>query len=182
MWCHSQTASTYKDRDVWFSVPRIILSSVVASAALGLEYLKDQDVKSYVLLGVAAIGAVNSLVGSLAMFFNYGENSGTHRATSEAWNALSRKIELCLKKPPDRRPESERFLEECSADFARLSEASPVVPSVVISRFRSLFADKLESGFSVAYYLNGLHPLSPYTQSFSEPSVQLADSDAVRQI
>ena len=162
VWVHSRTAVIFKDRSVCFAVPRIILSSIVASAALALEYVKDHTIKSYVLLGVAAVGAINSLIGSLAMFFNFSELSGTHRASSESWNALCRRIELCLKKPPDRRAESERFLEECAADFARLSESSPVVPSTVITEFRNMFAQKLDSDFSVAYFLNGIHELVPY--------------------
>ena len=162
VWCHANTAQIYKDRENWFSVPRLILSSMVASTALALEYVKDADIKSYILLAVAALGVINGLMGSLTMHYKFAELSGIHRAVSESWNALMRRIELCLKKPRERRPEMDRFLEEISADFSRLSESSPEIPTVTVKAFRYAFAQDMEDGMAVAHFLNGLHPLNPY--------------------
>ena len=166
VWCHAYTSQLFKDRENWFALPRLVLSSMVASTALALEYVKDAQIKSYVLVGVAAFGIINGLVGSLSMHFKYAELSGTHRAMGESWNALCRRIELCLKKPVARRPEVERFLEECAADFSRLSESSPEIPTCVISAFRYKFKLKInEDEMAVAHFLNGLHPLKPYIPS-----------------
>ena len=167
VWCHAYTAQLFKDRENWFSLPRLVLSSMVASTALALEYVKDDQIKSYVLLGVAALGVINTLVGSLAMHFKYAELSGVHRAMGESWNALCRRVELCLKKPIAHRPEVARFLEECSADFSRLSESSPEIPTTVVNKFRYKFVDKIDI-MAVAHYLNGLHPLKPFVPSDEE--------------
>jgi hypothetical protein len=145
---------------------------MVASMALGLEYVKDADIKSYILLGVAALGIMNGLIGSLTMHFKFAELSGVHRSVSESWNALMRRIELCLKKPKARRPAMERFLEEISADFSRLSESSPEIPTVTVNMFRYTFAQDMEDGMAVAHFLNGLHPLNPY--EISEDEAQMA--------
>lgn len=159
VFCHAQTAMLYRDRDRWFAIPRLMLSSTVASGALALEYVKSPEIKGYSLLGLAAIGAINSLFGSIQMYLKYGELSGVHFQISEAWHSLARKIELCLKKDIADRPEVDHFLDGIGSDFSRLTESSPEIPTSVVYRFKWMFKDWIDAGRGVAHYLNGLHEI-----------------------
>lgn len=158
VWCHSRVGTLYKEEDRCIGLPRILLSSVVASGALMLEYVKSQEIKSYALLGLAAIGGINSLIGSVALYLDRGKLSGQHKQVAESWNSLTGKIALCLSKPISHRPECAHFLESVQSDFSRLTESSPDIPSSVINAFKVEESEWIEN-HAVAFFLNGVHEL-----------------------
>ena len=161
IWTHSRTAVHYGDIETLFSVPRIVLSGLISGAALVLEYVKQPTYKSYSLIGIAAIGAINSLFGSIQLYINAGPLSGTHRQIAESWAALARDIALVLRKDIADRPDADHFLSDVQSTFSRLTESSPPVPSKIINAFKAenkLWIDTHE----VAVYLNGLHDLEPW--------------------
>jgi len=162
VWCHSRVGVTFKEEDRCIGLPRIVLSSIVASGALCLEYVKDDQVKSYALLGLAAVGGINSLIGSVALYLDRGKLSGQHKQVAESWNSLSGKIALCLSKPISHRPACDHFLESIQSDFSRLTESSPDVPRSVINAFKKEEAEWVEAGHAVAFYLNGVHELEVF--------------------
>ncbi len=156
VWVHNRTASSFEDIEVFFAIPRIVLSGIVSSGALCLEYVKSNEIKSYALLGLALVGAINSLVGSIQLFFNLGQKSGLHRSSAMSFFELGSRIELTLKKHKSDRMNAKEFLDGVQSDFSRLQESSPTIPSYVISAFKR--ENKTWEG-DVAYILNGLHPL-----------------------
>jgi hypothetical protein len=181
VWCHSRAAIQYCEIDRWFSVPRIVLSGVISGGALILEYVKNPQYKSWALIGIAGIGGINSLVGTLQAYISPGPLSGTHRQISESWAALARDISLVLRKEVPDRPDPEHFLSDTQSTFSRLTESSPTVPSNIIRAFKTenhTWFDEHE----VALYLNGLHQLqvwngrdeitSPRRNSDSSPHPQ----------
>ena len=164
IWCHARAAVHYADADTCFSVPRIVLSGAISGGALILEYVKDQDYRSWALIGIAGIGAVNSLFGSIQLYINAGPLSGTHRQMAENWAALARDISLVLRKEIPDRPDAEHFLADVQSTFSRLTESSPPVPSKIIKQFKSENAEWIKT-HEVAVYLNGLHDLEPWRPS-----------------
>jgi hypothetical protein len=158
IWTHSRAAQQYLEIDKCFSVPRIILSGLISGAALVLEYVKDPQYKSYALIGIAGIGAINSLFGSVQLYVNAGSLSGTHRQISEAWAALARDISLVLRKEIKDRPEGQHFLSDVQSTFSRLTESSPPIPSNIIKAFKKENSEWIQN-HEVAIYLNGLHEL-----------------------
>ena len=171
VWCHSRVSSLYKSEERCIGLPRIVLSSIVASGALCLEYVKNNDTKSYALLGLAFIGGVNSLIGSIALYLDRGKLSGAHNQVAQAWNSLAGKIVICLSKPIVHRPACDNFIESIQSDFSRLTESSPDIPSGVVKAFKTEQKVWIAEDHNVAYYLNGCHPLVPYHGEEDEGSI-----------
>jgi len=167
VWTHSRAAQQYGEIDTWFSVPRIILSGAISGSALILEYVKDPQYKSWALIAIAAVGGINSLVGTLQVYISAGPLSGTHRQISEAWAALARDISLVLRKEIKDRPDAEHFLSDTQSTFSRLTESSPSVPRNIIQQFKRENANWFEN-HEVALYLNGLHELDVWKGEESE--------------
>ena len=161
-WSHTQTSARYRDFDKTYAIPRIVLSSVIGSTAVALEYIRDQTIKSYCLLGIGVLGGLNSLVGAVQLYLGYGEKTGQHRQIAESWSALARSIELCLMKPLSDRQDADHFISEIGSTFSRLTESSPTIPTRVISQFKYEFQDWIAEGHSVAQYLNGVHTISAF--------------------
>ena len=181
IWCHSKTAAQYAETDKWFSVPRIILSGVISGSALVLEYVKNPQYKSWALIAIAGIGAVNSLFGTIQIYFNAGPLSGTHRQISEAWAALARDISLVLRKEIKDRPDAEHFLSYVQSTFSRLTESSPPVPSNIIKAFKVENKTWLEN-HEVAIYLNGLHELDVWNGISLDPHQKKNEDPISRQV
>ena len=64
-----------------------------------------------------------------------------------------------MKKTIPDRPDCEHFLEQIAADFSRLTESSPEIPTSVVKSFKWRFKDWIEADRAVAHYLNGLRNL-----------------------
>lgn len=176
IWCHSRAAAQYGEVDTCFSVPRIILSGIISGSALVLEYVKQPDYKSYALIGISAIGAANSLIGTLQVYVSSGKLSGTHRQIAESWAALARDISIVLRKEIPDRPDAEHFLADTQSTFSRLTESSPPVPSNIIKAFKKENREWMQD-HEVAMYLNGLHMIDVYRppdDSPEEVSISLA--------
>ena len=95
-WTNTRTSEEYRCKSYFTDIPRIIISSLIGSSALVLEYVKDNDVKSYALLAVGCLGITNALIGTLQSFFNLAEKSQIHRQNAKAYNSLADKIKLTL--------------------------------------------------------------------------------------
>ena len=158
-WTHNRTAQIYSDSEIAVALPRIMLSGLVSSGALCLEYVKNETYKSYALLVLAAIGAINGLVGSIQVFYGYGEKAGVHRTVAMAWAELSKRIELVLRKHIEDRPDASEFLEQVNSDFKRLQESSLPIPSRVIAAFKKENKKWIDDKREVPFYANGLHEL-----------------------
>ena len=142
-----------------------MLSSLVGTLSLCLEYVKDPVQKSYALLVVASIGGINALIGSVQLYLDRGKLSGQHAAASQAWNSLAGKIEIVLSKPLSARPECSHLLDQIQSDHARLIESSPDIPSSIVAQFKKENKSWIEENRSVSYYLNGLHKLQVFSDS-----------------
>lgn len=57
-----------------------------------LEYVKDNDIKSYSLLAVGGMGIINALIGTIQSFFNLAEKAQIHRNVAQSYNNLSEKL------------------------------------------------------------------------------------------
>ena len=155
-YCHEHTYLLYKKRDQCMSIPRIILTSIVGSASLGLEYIKDNQIKSYSLLGIALISFFGALIGTLSAYFGYGEKCGVHRQLAEGWNSLGRTIQLQLKQERRLRRNAKEFLEEVSNIYDKLCQTSLEIPAEIIYQTKTAFKDYIQNGYTLPYFLNGL--------------------------
>jgi len=155
-YCNSRTAEEYKLKSYCTDIPRIVISSLIGSSALMLEYVKDDDIKSYALLGVGGLGILNALIGTIQSFFNLAEKSQVHRNVAQSYNNLSEKIKQVLALPRKERPDVNLLLEDVKVEFNRINEISLEIPGCVVHNFQKTFKDKIDNGYSIPYYINGL--------------------------
>ena len=177
VWVHQRVSQQYKREERCIGLPRIVLSSLVGTFSLCLEYIKNAEIKSYALLGVAAIGGINALIGSVQLYLDRGKLSGQHSSASSAWNSFAGKIDICLSKPRSARPECNHFIEQIQSDYARLQESSPDIPSMVVRQFKKECHEWIEADRYVAHQLNGIHVLEVFTGSERSQEDDLAEDD-----
>ena len=156
VYCNTRTAEEYKCKSYITAIPRIVISSLIGSSALVLEYIKDDDVKAYSLLGIGALGITNALIGTLEGFFGLGEKSQIHRNVAQAYNNLGEKIKGVLALPRRDRPDVDKLLEDVKIEFNRINEISLEIPGCIVSTFQRKFKDKINNGYAVSWYINGL--------------------------
>ena len=82
-------------------------------------------------------------------------------------------MRLVLKKDIEDRPEVSHFLESVAADFSRLTESSPLIPTSVVSNFKYYHKEWIGDKRHQAHYLNGLHPIE-VGEEVEEAAVPLA--------
>jgi len=162
---HEHTYLSFKKKGSCFSIPRIVLSGILGSGSLGLEYVKNDSHKSYALLFIGCLGLANSLLGAISGFLKYEEQSGVHYQLAQQWNGLARKIELQLKRPRHDRMNSDEFLEFAKQEFDKLAESSLPIPEQVILNFKKEYKNH---NFAVPYYLNGMKEISIYRSEDDE--------------
>ena len=155
-WANSHTSSEYKCKSYATDLPRIIISSFIGSSALMLEYVKDETTKSYALLGVGALGIINALVGTISSFFSFQEKSTIHRTQARSYNTLADRIKLMLSLPRSERKMAKEFIDDVKEEYNRITENDLPIPGCIISTFQRTFQDKIDNGYTVPFYSNGL--------------------------
>ena len=141
-WCNTKTSEEYKLKSYFTDIPRIVISSLIGSSALVLEYVKNENIKSYALLAVGCLGITNALIGTLQSFFNLAEKSQIHRQNAKSYNSLADKIKLTLSLPRRDRPDAIQFIDEIKNEYNKIQENSLDIPSCIVMSFQRQFKKK----------------------------------------
>lgn len=145
-WMHDKCEKIMKSKNMWITVPVIILSTLTGSAnfIVGSILGNDQEMQKLAQIAIGGVSIFTGILTTLGNFFRYAQNSEAHRVASISWGKFQRQLDVELKLHPKDRIDCMDFLKICRAEFDRLIEQSPQIPDIVIQAFEKEFEDNKE--------------------------------------
>lgn len=145
-WMHDKCEKIMKSKNMWITVPVIILSTLTGSAnfIVGSVLGDDQEKQKLAQIAIGGVSIFTGILTTLGNFFRYAQNSEAHRVASISWGKFQRQLDVELKLHPKDRIDCMDFLKICRAEFDRLIEQSPQIPDIVIDAFEKEFEDNKE--------------------------------------
>jgi hypothetical protein len=140
-WLNALSHQKYSQRNAWFTIPAIVLSTISGTASFAQTSLP----LAYQTFSPMAIGAINIFIGILTTVQQYlkiSELNEAHRVSSISWDKFARNIRIELAKRPEERMDAGHFLKLCRQEFDRLMETSPIINDDIIKEFNFKFQGK----------------------------------------
>jgi hypothetical protein len=142
-WMHDKAEKIYTRKNMFMTIPVIILSTLTGTASVGISSIADgnADVQKYLNFGIGGVSLVAAILTTLNNFLRFAQLSESNRVAGVSWGKLQRAIAVELALNPVERMDSLDFLKICRAELDRLIEQSPAIPDNVIAAFEKEFAD-----------------------------------------
>ena len=142
-WMHDRAEKEYTRKNMFMTIPVIILSTLTGTASVGISSIAggDEQIQKYMNFGIGGLSLVAGILTTLNNFLRYAQLSESNRVAGVAWGKFQRLIAVELALNPLERMDSLDFLKICRADLDRLIEQSPPIPDTVISAFEHEFKD-----------------------------------------
>ena len=137
-WLHSKCHRKLANRQAWFTIPAIALSTISGTASFAQASLPS-DIQFYAPM---VIGTINILIGistTIQQYLKISELNESHRISAISWDKFARNIRIEIAKDPDERMEAGQFLKICRAEFDRLMETSPSIDERTVHQFNEAF-------------------------------------------
>ena len=142
-WMHQKTESIFQRRNMYFTIPVIIMSTLTGTANFATDsVVSDPELKKFVTFGIGAISLVAGIITTVANFLRYAQGSEAHRVAGISWGKFQRFISIELSLHPNERMDAMSFLKMGRIELDRLIEQSPPIPPKVIQEFLVEFKDK----------------------------------------
>lgn len=143
-WLHDRCEKKYSMRNMWITIPVIILSTLTGTANFAIDgFVPDgsDDIKKYIQAGIGGISIFAGILTTLGNFLRFAQGSESHRVAGIAWGKFQRQVAVELAISPNDRIDCMDFLKICRAELDRLIEQSPPIPDDVILAFEKEFKD-----------------------------------------
>ena len=142
-WMHDKAEKIYTRKNMFMTIPVIILSTLTGTASVGISSIADgnEDVQKYLNFGIGGVSLVAAILTTLNNFLRFAQLSESNRVAGVSWGKLQRAIAVELALNPLERMDSLDFLKICRAELDRLIEQSPAIPDNVIEAFEKEFQD-----------------------------------------
>lgn len=136
-WLNLHAEIKYRRLNYMFTIPIIILSTIVGTVNVAMSSLFPASMIQYGQIGTGSIGLFTGILGTLQNFFKYAQLSEAHRSIAISWHKFYRhlKTELALE-AMCRKPAGE-FFRAAKAEMDKLLDGSPYIPSDIINAYIS---------------------------------------------
>ena len=143
-WLNLQSEIKFRRLKYSFTIPIVILSTVVGTINVGMNSLFPPNLIQYGQIGIGCIGIFTGILGTLQNFFKYAQLSEAHRSCAIHWHKFYRqlKTELALESLC-RKPAGE-FFHLAKSEMDRLLDSSPYIPSDIITKYMNKNNDSIE--------------------------------------
>lgn len=149
----------YKKLSMRFTIPVIVLSTITGTANFAQEQF-PASMRSSVPSVIGGLNLIAGLVATIMQFLKINELMEAHRVASLSYGKLSRTIRLELSLPLiERSKNGSDIVSECRAEYDRLIEQSPPVPTNVLSQFEKEFPS---DEFLVKPEILHIKPIDPF--------------------
>lgn len=140
-WMHSKSHDYYSSLHAWFTIPAIILSTIIGTASFAQNSLPNSVQSYYPMI----IGTVNISIGiftTIQQYLKIAEKNESHRISAISWDKYYRNLRIELSKTPEERMEAGHFIKIGRQDYDRLIEMSPTIPPHIVILFNKKFSGK----------------------------------------
>jgi hypothetical protein len=142
---HEKAYKKNKLKNYAFTIPCVVLSTVLASATFALSGDSNTIPKEYSTYAQYGLGGVNIFIGilqTLQNFFKYAQMSEAHDSVSKQWYKLYRGINTELNIARNKRRDADEFMKFARLEFDRLIELSPDIPDNIVKSFKDNYIKK----------------------------------------
>lgn len=159
-WLHKQAETMYSTRTVFIDIPVILLGTINGSISVGSNTLFGDSKMAPVIIG--GIILVSALLTTVSSYFAWARRAEAHKISANSWSKLYRFLSVEMSLPRHERMTPTDILKYVRNEYDRLTEISPLIPKVIIDRFRQKFSTIKDIAFPEE--TNGLHPIIPYKE------------------
>src|SRR6056300_533391 len=136
---HHRAFLMYKRLNMRFTLPVIVLSTLTGTANFAQEQFPP-NLKPYVAPIIGGMNLIAGLIATIAQFLKVSELMESHRVAAMTYGKFSRTIRLELALPLSERTKDGSFMiEDCRAEYDRMIEQSPPIPSDILREFEKEF-------------------------------------------
>ena len=86
-WMHSRCREIYQNKNTWFTIPVIIISTVTGTANFAQDRFSD-DIKQYVLMGIGSLSIIAGIISTISQFLQISELNEGHSTSTVVLNKL----------------------------------------------------------------------------------------------
>ena len=137
-WLHSRSHQRFNKVNTYFTIPVIIMSTLTGTANFAQDRVPEYY-RGYFSMGVGFFNILAGIITTIQQFLKISELNEGHRVSSIHWDKFYRKIRVELSKPYDERQNVTDFLKNCTEEFDRLMETSPIIQNRIIILFQKTF-------------------------------------------
>ena len=142
----------YKTLSMRFTLPVIVLSTITGTANFAQDQFPE-SIQSSVPAIIGGLNLVAGLIATIMQFLKINELMENHKTAALSYGLLSRNIRLTLAlSRRERSADGLDFVNTCKAEYDRLIEQSPSVPSSILNQFDKEYP--LDNAFTKPEILN----------------------------
>lgn len=128
---HYRSEQYYARIEFWIGLPTYVVHTLCTAAAWS-AFQQDGEAARIISGFVGFLTVFNFVLKGISDFMQYSKRRAEHRAASDAFSRLSRKIHRQLILPLEERRDCRTFVEEIDEEYARLKEGVQSIPEVII--------------------------------------------------
>jgi hypothetical protein len=142
----------YKSLSMRFTLPVIVLSTITGTANFAQDQFPE-SMKASVPSIIGGLNLVAGLIATIMQFLKINELMENHKTAALAYGLLSRNIRLTLAlSRRERSSDGLDFVNTCKAEYDRLIEQSPAIPTSILNEFEKEYP--LDNMFTKPEILN----------------------------
>jgi hypothetical protein len=138
-WLHEKSHVAYSQRNTWFTIPVIIMSTLTGTANFAQDRIPAEYVNAYTI-GVGTVNILAGILTTIQQFLKISEFNESHRVSSIAWGKFYRNIKVELAKSPLERVPALQLLKVSKDEYDRIIESSHAIDPKIIKKFKDTFS------------------------------------------
>lgn len=138
-WLHSKARTKYYIKNIWYTIPVIIISTLTGTANFAIERVPE-DYKPYASVVIGSFNILAGLITTISQFLKISELNEAHRVSSITWDKFYRNIKIELSKRRKERIPAFQMLKISKEEYDRLMETSPPINGEIIKKFKDTFS------------------------------------------
>lgn len=143
-WLNLQSEIKFRRLNYGFTIPIVILSTVVGTINVGMNSLFPTNLVQYGQIGIGCIGIFTGILGTLQNFFKYAQLSEAHRSCAIHWHKFYRQLKTELSLEAICRKPAGEFFHLAKSEMDRLLDSSPYIPSDIIRKYMNKNNESIE--------------------------------------
>lgn len=141
-WLHNRENAHFSVRNMWFTIPVIVISTVTGTANFAQEHFPEH--RSTMSMIIGAFNIVAAIITTIAQFLKIAEVNESHRVATLSWDKFYRNVRLTVTKCPRERLPVDAQLKSIKEEFDRMMELSPPISQKVVQQFQKTFQSRPE--------------------------------------
>ena len=137
-WMHARCREIYQNKNAWYTIPVIIISTITGTANFAQDRFSD-SVKEYVVMSIGTMSIIAGIITTIYQFLKISEYNEGHRVASISWGKFYNNLKTTgLRHPLDRITPNEA-IKIYKEEYDRLIEVSPDILPKVLKKFNNKF-------------------------------------------